>query len=88
MCNYDYRNPGFTAGHFTQMVWAGTQRVGCAMVGPGTCPNGITDREAGRTYQRVYMLVCEYDSPGTSVGCGPGVAQVCEVRLSGVTTQV
>lgn len=30
---YDYSNPGFTpnAGGFSQLVWADTQRIGCAV---------------------------------------------------------
>ena len=34
---YDYRNPGFSlqTGHFTQVVWASTTELGCAMVRRG-----------------------------------------------------
>lgn len=36
--DYDYNNPGFSfgAGHFTQIVWVGTEKVGCAEVGEYT----------------------------------------------------
>lgn len=35
---YDYDNPGFSGetGHFTQIVWKSTQRLGCAA---GNCPD-------------------------------------------------
>mmetsp|Transcript_8027 Transcript_8027/g.20596 ORF Transcript_8027/g.20596 Transcript_8027/m.20596 type:complete len:283 (+) Transcript_8027:204-1052(+) len=53
---YDYGNPGFTGGtgHFTQIVWKDTKRLGCAM---GYCPD-------------VYggYWVCQYDPPGNYLG--------------------
>ena len=42
------------AGHFTQVVWAGTENLGCAV---STCPEGGPD--PGR---KIY--VCNYDPPG------------------------
>ncbi|GAX74354.1 hypothetical protein CEUSTIGMA_g1803.t1 [Chlamydomonas eustigma] len=65
-CNYNYSNPGFTAGHFTQVVWLSTSQVGCAMVGPADCPNGISN--GAKTYTNAYMLVCEYYLPGNEAG--------------------
>ena len=48
--DYDYENPGFSfgTGHFTQVVWKGTQKLGCAEVGQfTTCryepPGNITN---------------------------------------------
>ncbi len=32
VCAYDYSNPSFTAGHFTQVVWKSTLTIGCALV--------------------------------------------------------
>ena len=48
---YDYNSnscqPGEMCGHYTQIVWESTERVGCAMI---VCPNG-TD----------HMWMCNYD---------------------------
>lgn len=51
---YDYATGGFShqTGHFTQLVWKGTKRVGC---GYKTGPSG--------TY-----LACNYDPPGNYEG--------------------
>jgi uncharacterized protein YkwD len=51
---YRYRNARFSmqTGHFTQVVWAGTARVGC---GTTTC-NGMD------------VFVCNYDPPGNIEG--------------------
>jgi len=52
---YDYNNPGFShgVGHFTQVVWKSSTKVGCALV---NCPglNGTNGQ----------YLVCEYNPPG------------------------
>jgi len=57
--DYNYKRnkcrPGAMCGHYTQLVWASTQRVGCAQV---DC-NGYT------------IWVCEYDPPGNWVGERP-----------------
>jgi uncharacterized protein YkwD len=47
---YDFRRGGFSmeTGHFTQLVWKGTTRVGCAMA---RCPDWD-------------LWVCNYDPPG------------------------
>lgn len=51
---YRYRGGGFSmqTGHFTQVVWAETARVGCGMT---TC-NGMD------------VFVCNYDPPGNVSG--------------------
>src|SRR5678810_404560 len=51
---YDFRHPGFSfeAGHFTQLVWAGTQRLGCSSA---RCGGGE-------------LWVCNYDPPGNVEG--------------------
>lgn len=53
---YNYRSPSFNSeiGHFTQLVWKDSTRVGCA--------RGFSKRGKG-----VY-LVCNYDPPGNVIG--------------------
>lgn len=50
--DYDYSKPGFSmkTGHFTQVVWKGTKRVGCGR----TACNGHP------------LITCEYAPAGTS----------------------
>lgn len=52
---YSYKNPGFshTTGHFTQVVWKSSEKLGCAVA--------ICNGKNG-TYGK--FLVCEYDPPG------------------------
>jgi uncharacterized protein YkwD len=52
--HYNFKRPGFSmvAGHFTQLVWVGTQRVGCSSV---ECGGGE-------------LWVCNYDPPGNMEG--------------------
>ena len=54
---YDFRNPGFSmeAGHFTQVVWVGTKRMGCGSV---RCGGGE-------------LWVCNYDPPGNMMNAFP-----------------
>ncbi len=51
--DYNFNNPGFSmgTGHFTQVVWKNTSKVGCA---PATCNNGT-------------LLVCNYSPPGNYI---------------------
>ena len=58
---YSYNNPQFstTTGHFTQLVWKSTQKVGCASV---SC-NGLHGTPG-------HYLVCEYSPPGNRVSPG------------------
>ena len=52
--DYDFHRPGFsmTTGHFTQVVWRDTARVGCGV----TSCNGLD------------IWVCNYDPPGNVEG--------------------
>lgn len=47
---YDFSNPGFTmtSGHFSQIVWQDTQRIGCALVPTCSMPT----------------IICHYYPPG------------------------
>ncbi|KAG1663612.1 hypothetical protein FOA52_009711 [Chlamydomonas sp. UWO 241] len=82
-CSYNYASPAFTAGHFTQMMWGNTKRIGCSVVTSyGLCPNGmfVPDRNTRWTG---FMLVCEYDPPGNYPDFGnwvkpPIVPRVCD----------
>ncbi|OAL37550.1 hypothetical protein AYO20_03057 [Fonsecaea nubica] len=47
-------------GHFSQIVWKGTQQVGCATQ---FCPNGVTNAEFTQ-----YFTVCNYVPPGNYQG--------------------
>ncbi|AET37312.1 uncharacterized protein Ecym_1054 [Eremothecium cymbalariae DBVPG len=51
---------GYDVGHFTQLVWADTTKVGCAVV---TCRS---------QYYFVYTL-CEYSPPGNVLDGTPGI---------------
>lgn len=55
--DYNFFKPSFnmTTGHFTQMIWRDTTRVGCA--------RQISTGSQGGVY-----LVCNYDPPGNFVG--------------------
>ena len=52
--NYDYANPvfGMKTGHFTQLVWVTTERIGCSHT---ACPGAI-------------MWGCKFDPPGNYQG--------------------
>ena len=55
--SYNYRSNKChgTCGHYTQLVWRGTQRVGCAVARGG----------------RNEIWICNYDPPGNIVGQKP-----------------
>eukprot|EP00198_Chlamydomonas_reinhardtii_P008753 XP_001698090.1 predicted extracellular protein [Chlamydomonas reinhardtii] len=59
ICNYDWKNPGFTAGHYTQIVWKSTRRVGCGYKLCNPSPGGGS---------RNGWLVCQYQPPGNMQG--------------------
>lgn len=61
VCKYNYSNPDFSTGHFSQLVWASTKYVGCALVGPPNCT--VINQFVNAT-----MLICEYNPPGNIDG--------------------
>jgi uncharacterized protein YkwD len=70
---YDYQNPGFSlqTGHFTQVVWANTSELGCAMV---RCGNREWNSETQQwqkpsSFYGPMVVVCQY-SPGGNVEGG------------------
>ncbi|KAI3715920.1 hypothetical protein L6452_22913 [Arctium lappa] len=58
--DYDYNSntcaPGKVCGHYTQVVWRNSVRLGCARV---QCNNGA------------WFVTCNYDPPGNYVGQKP-----------------
>ena len=52
---YDYNNPGFSSqtGHFCQIAWLSTTKIGCGMK---VCPDGGT------------YISCKYSPPGNYLG--------------------
>lgn len=56
-CTSAMRSNG--CGHYTQVAWRGTERVGC---GVASCNNGGS---------RIEYWVCNYDPPGNWVGMAP-----------------
>lgn len=58
---YPYNNPGFytSTGHFTQLVWKGSKKVGCGFV---NCN--------GKNGTPGYFLVCEYSPAGNITNRG------------------
>lgn len=63
---YDFGSGGFSmeTGHFTQVVWMSTQRLGCAV----------------RTCNNMDLWVCNYDAPGNMRGAYPQNVQPTSCR--------
>ncbi|WP_158623969.1 CAP family protein [Corallococcus llansteffanensis] len=58
IAHYNFKNGGFSAGtgHFTQLVWKGTTKIGCAVA-----------RGKGSKWYETYV-VCNYLAPGNMMG--------------------
>ncbi|XP_043572711.1 peptidase inhibitor 16-like [Chiloscyllium plagiosum] len=65
--DYTYENmsctPGKMCGHYTQVVWATTNKVGCASY--------FCDHLQGLENKNLSILVCNYAPPGNIVGSRP-----------------
>ncbi|KAL6749588.1 CAP domain-containing protein [Haematococcus lacustris] len=84
ICMYNYARPGWmpATGHFTQLIWARTRRIGCAV---GYCPTGSTD--ARGFHWNGPVVACSWDPAGNgSGGAGfsanaprllPGALNIC-----------
>ena len=72
---YDYRNPGFSlqTGHFTQVVWASTTELGCAMVRCGNKEwNSSTQQwQKPSSLYGAMVVVCQYSPGGNFEGRFP-----------------
>ena len=62
-----YTSPGFseTTGHFTQLIWKSTTKVGCAV---GNCPAGIQGyrSSSSRPGASPNVFVCQYSTMGNN----------------------
>uniref|UniRef100_A0A673AQ70 R3H domain containing-like n=1 Tax=Sphaeramia orbicularis TaxID=375764 RepID=A0A673AQ70_9TELE len=63
--SYPSRCSGSVCSHYTQMVWANTNRVGCAV---RRCTNMYV---FGKTWREATLLVCNYSIKGNWVGEAP-----------------
>ncbi|XP_030279511.1 peptidase inhibitor R3HDML [Sparus aurata] len=63
--SYPNRCSGSVCSHYTQMVWASTNRVGCAV---RRCSNMYV---FGSTWRAATLLVCNYSVKGNWVGEAP-----------------
>uniref|UniRef100_A0A3Q3WXU0 SCP domain-containing protein n=1 Tax=Mola mola TaxID=94237 RepID=A0A3Q3WXU0_MOLML len=63
--SYPNRCSGSVCSHYTQMVWASTNRVGCAI---RRCPSMNV---FGSTWREATLLVCNYATKGNWVGEAP-----------------
>jgi pathogenesis-related protein 1 len=84
--NYNWYTNTCAAGqdcsHYTQIVWASTTQVGCAVQ---ICPAGVGTPPPGFTGDWTY-IVCNYSPPGNIIGQRPYAAAVptaADVTLSG-----
>lgn len=79
---YDFNKPGYSSatGHFTQIVWKGTGKIGCASA---SCADGtiFTGYRANSTY-----VVCEYQAPGNVVSSDP--ARTAQIFTANVGPKV
>ncbi|XP_029136308.2 R3H domain containing-like [Labrus bergylta] len=63
--SYPNRCPGSVCSHYTQMVWASSNRMGCAV---RRCSNMFV---FGKTWREATLLVCNYSIKGNWVGEAP-----------------
>ncbi|XP_041453914.1 uncharacterized protein LOC121407062 isoform X1 [Lytechinus variegatus] len=79
---YDYATNGCTGeqcGHYTQLMWASSRKVGC---GRHYCP-----RVTGAGDARAWFITCNYYPPGNYIGAKPYIAgERCTKCESGTGT--
>lgn len=65
-------------GHWTQVLWHDTQRIGCARK---TCADVVDKSGASIGFRNAELLVCRYSPPGNYVGRQPCSAEQCAAAL-------
>ncbi|XP_072233669.1 GLIPR1-like protein 1 [Leuresthes tenuis] len=66
--NYEGNRCRNVCGHYTQVVWASSYKVGCAVV---LCPKGVTHFDA----REGAIFVCNYATAGNMIGTKPYKSQ-------------
>ncbi|XP_033626865.1 multiple epidermal growth factor-like domains protein 6 [Asterias rubens] len=84
--NYDINTdscvPGTVCGHYTQIVWAHTKKMGCAM---HLCPVLRDPLIEGASFKNAQLLVCNYGPGGNVNGHAPyQIGQQCSLCASGL----
>lgn len=78
---------GGQCGHWTQMMWKDTKRIGCAL---RTCTDGVDPRSWSQSIgdSNSKYLVCQYDPPGNFTGRAPFEKDKCDTKgqVKGTTT--
>lgn len=71
IANYDFANPDFAlnTGHFTQVVWRASSKLGCGVTQCPTDDFPWADKEADA--EPVTFLVCRYAESGNITGAYP-----------------
>ncbi|XP_067438491.1 GLIPR1-like protein 1 [Thunnus thynnus] len=64
--DYEANQCSDVCGHYTQVVWATSYKVGCAI---HLCPNGVKKTNFGT--RESYMFVCNYATAGNMNGMQP-----------------
>lgn len=64
---YDFNYPVYSpeTGHFTQVIWSGTDKIGC---GVSLCAEGMKDRNGPIQNKLTKNWVCHYSPPGNFRG--------------------
>lgn len=85
---YNYRDntcePGKTCGHYTQVVWADTNKVGCAVQ---NCPV-LKNNPFTQSYPGYTLAVCQYTPPGNYVGQRPYIAASSQPNTNAPSTNI
>ncbi len=64
-------------GHYTQIVWKGTNKVGCAVVDCSNNHNGPNGLGSVADNVPPYFTVCNYGPPGKRLALCPCSLNLC-----------